>query len=94
MKETIEIKNKNGEKKEFDVIFTFESTNTNQTYITYTDYEKDEEGNIKCYSGYFKGEKLLPVTAKEELTIIEEMLKTITTSIKNKFVINNNNDVQ
>jgi uncharacterized protein YrzB (UPF0473 family) len=58
MRETIKIKNNNGESKEFDVLFTFESENTKKKYVTYTDYEKDEEGNLKCYSGYFKGEKL------------------------------------
>ena len=92
MKETIKIKNNNGESKEFDVLFTFESTNTKKKYVTYTDYEKDESGNNKCYSGYFKGEKLLPVTTEAELTIIEETLKTITASIQDKYVINKENN--
>ena len=92
MRETIKIKNNNGESKEFDVLFTFESENTKKKYVTYTDYEKDEEGNLKCYSGYFKGEKLLPVTTQEELTIIDETLKTITASIKYKYVLNKENN--
>ena len=92
MKETIKIKNNNGESKEFDVLFTFEPTNTKRKYVTYTDYEKDEIGNIKCYSGYYKGEKLLPVTTEAELTIIEETLKTITASIQDKYVINKENN--
>jgi len=92
MKETIKIKNNNGESKEFDVLFTFESTNTKRKYVTYTDYEKDELGNIQCYSGYYKGEKLLPVTTEAELTIIEETLKTITASIQDKYVINKENN--
>ena len=92
MKETIKIKNNNGESKEFDVLFTFESTNTKRKYVTYTDYEKDELGNIKCYSGYYKGEKLLPVTTEAELTIIEETLKTITAPIQDKYVINKENN--
>ena len=94
MKETIKIKNNNGESKEFDVLFTFESTNTKRKYVTYTDYEKDESGNIKCYSGYYKREKLLPVTTEAELTIIEETLKTITASIKDKYMLNKENNEQ
>lgn len=82
MNETIIIKNEFGEEKEFDVLFTFESTDTNKKYVTYTDYKKDEKGNLKCYSGYYEGEKLLPVTTEIELKVIDEMLKTITESIK------------
>ena len=92
MEEKILIKNDLGEEKEFTILFTFESNETGKKYVTYTDYEKDEIGNIKCYSGYYKGEKLLPVTTEAELTIIEETLKTITASIQDKYVINKENN--
>ena len=82
MEEKILIKNDLGEEKEFDVLFTFNSKETGKKYVTYTDYKKDEKGNLKCYSGYYEGEKLLPVTTEIELKVIDEMLKTITESIK------------
>lgn len=84
MNETILIKNDSGEEKEFDILFTFESTDTNKKYVTYTDYSKDEKGNLKCYSGYYEGEKLLPVTTEKELKVIDETLKTLQTSIEYK----------
>lgn len=84
MNETILIKNDSGEEKEFDILFTFESTDTNKKYVTYTDFSKDENGNIKCYSGYYEGEKLLPVTTEKELKVIDETLKTLQTSIEYK----------
>lgn len=84
MQEKITIKNEQGEEKEFDILFTFTSNDTGKNYITYTDYDKDEQGNIKCYSVYKDGDKLLPVTTKKELTFIDETLKTIQTYLKEK----------
>lgn len=84
MKDKILIKNDQGIEKEFDILFTFTSNDTGKDYVTYTDYEKDEKGNIKCYSVYYEGDKLLPVTTEKELTAIAEITKTITASIKEK----------
>ena len=38
MKEKIILKNELGEEKEFDILFTFDSKETNNTCIIYTDY--------------------------------------------------------
>ena len=84
MQERIIIKNDQGEEKEFDILFTFTSNDTGKDYITYTDYSKDENGNINCYSVYKEGDKLLPVTTEKELTFIDETLKTIQTYLKEK----------
>ena len=78
MEEKITITNDKGEQKEFDIVFTFVSENTNKKYVTYTDYSKDENGNIKCLSSmYGDNNELLPVTTEAELKIIDEMLKTL-----------------
>ena len=84
MQEKILIKNDQGQEKEFDILFTFTSNDTGKDYITYTDYEKDELGNIKCYSVYKDNDKLLPVTTEKELKFIDETLKTLQTYILEK----------
>lgn len=88
MKETIKIKNDLGEEKEFDILFSFISKNTNKEYITYTDYTKDYKGNLKCYSVMKDGERLLPIDTEEELQFINETLKTLTEEIKYKYTPN------
>lgn len=85
MNEKLIIKNDNNEEKEFDILFTFESENTNKKYVTYTDYSKDYKGKINCWSSYYEGDKLLPVTTEPELKIIDEMLNTISNSSKLKY---------
>ena len=85
MEEKSLIKYDMGEEKEFDVLFTFESKETGKKYVTYTDYTKDYKGNINCYSGYYEGEKLLPVESEKELTFINETLKTLTETINYKY---------
>lgn len=85
MNKTITIKNDLGEQKTYDVLFTFESNDTGKTYVTYTDYSKDYQGDLNCYSSYYEGEKLLPVTTEKELNFINETLKTLTATIKEKY---------
>lgn len=85
MEEKIIIKNENNEEKEFDILFTFESENTNKKYVTYTDYSKDYKGNIRCLSSMYEGDKLLPVTTEEELKIIDNMLRTLSVSTELKY---------
>lgn len=85
MEEKILIKNDLGEEKEFDVLFTFNSKETGKKYVTYTDYTKDYKGNLNCYSGYYEGNKLLPVESEKELTFIKETLKTLTETINYKY---------
>lgn len=88
MEKKITIKNNNNEEKEFDILFTFTSKETKKEYVTYTAYEKDEHGNIKCYSSLKDGDKLLPVTTEKELDAIDEILKEIVANTKVKYNIN------
>ena len=85
MNEKILITNDQGEEKEFDVLFTFESKDTGKKYVTYTDYTKDYKGNINCYSGYYEGNVLLPVYTEKEKAFINETLKTLTETINYKY---------
>ena len=69
MNEIITIKNDLGEEKKFDVLFSFISKNNGKKYVTYTNYEKDYKGNIMCYSGFYEGDKLLPIDTEKEVII-------------------------
>ena len=54
-----------GKEKECEVLFTFESEETNKNYIVYTDNTMDEIGNIKVYASIFdpnnENNKLEPI---------------------------------
>ncbi len=79
------IRNDNNEEKEFDILFTFESEETNKKYVTYTDYSKNYKGKINCWSSVYEGDQLLPVETENELKIIDEVLKTLSNSTKEKY---------
>ena len=76
-----------GKEVVYDVLFTFDSEETNKSYIVYTDNSTDEEGNIQVYaSTYQKGEgtstKLDPIETDKEWKIIETILNTIQETVK------------
>ena len=71
-----------GKEVVYDVLFTFDSEETNKSYIVYTDNTLDEDGNIQVYaSTYQKGEgtsaKLDPIETDKEWKIIETILQSI-----------------
>ena len=83
----ITIKNDKNEEKEFEILFSFESDNTNKKYITYTDYSKDDNGNIICYSSILEEDgKLSKIDTEPELKIIDEMLNTLVETTKWKYL--------
>lgn len=81
----------NSEGKEIvcDVLFTFESDETNKNYMVYTDNTKDEAGNTRVYASvYVVDEKnnttdLLPVETDKEWKIIETILESVSEETKN-----------
>ena len=83
MNDKIKIKNELSE-KEFTILFSFEFDNHN--YITYTDYEKDENGNILCFSSIYDNDKLMPVNDEKALDMIDEILNHMVEETKNKFI--------
>lgn len=76
----------NGKQIVYDVLFTFDSDETNKSYIVYTDNSQDEEGNIQVYASvYYPGSetsKLDPIETDKEWKVIETILSTIQEEVK------------
>ena len=75
-----------GKEIECEVLFTFESDETQKNYIVYTDNTTDEDGNTKVYASiYNPGEENLQLTAIEtekEWKIIETILNELQEEVK------------
>lgn len=86
---TFKIIDKDGKEIEYEILFTFESDETNKNYMVYTDNTTDEEGNTKVYASVFNPNaeplELLPVETEREWKVIE----TIITSIEEENKKNN-----
>ena len=82
---TFKVIDKDGNEIEFEILFTFESDETNKNYMVYTDNTKDSEGNTKVYASVFKPDaeplELLPVETEREWRIIETIIESITEEI-------------
>ena len=80
-KMTFKITNEDGQEVEYEVLFTFDSEETNKSYMVYTDNSKDESGNIKVYaSAYVPGSEtteLSPIESDKEWKIIETILNEL-----------------
>ena len=77
-KNTFSMLDENGNEIVYDVLFTFESEETNKNYIVYTDNHKDETGNIDPKS------KLEAITTDKEWKVIETILDTLQEEVRNK----------
>lgn len=73
----------NAEGKEIicEVLFTFDSEETNKSYMVYTDNTTDDEGNIKVYASIYNPQaentELLPIETDREWKIVETILESI-----------------
>lgn len=81
-KMTFTVKDEQGKDVECEVLFTFESEETNKSYMVYTDNTTDEEGNVKVYAAIYKeneeGSQILePIETDKEWKIIETILEEI-----------------
>lgn len=79
----------NGNEKVFDVLFTFDSEETNKSYIVYTDNSQDEGGNIQVFASiYYPNEgdktKLDPIETEKEWKMIDTILQTIQETVQEK----------
>ena len=76
-----------GKEVVYDVLFTFDSEETNKSYIVYTDNTTDSEGNTKVYASiYNPGEenlKLEPIETDKEWKIIETVLNELQEEVNN-----------
>ena len=75
-----------------DILFTFDSEETNKSYIVYTDNSKDEAGNIQVFESIYdpkqESPKLEPIETEQEWKIIETILNTLQEEIKKKATTN------
>lgn len=82
----IVVKNDKGEELICDVLFTFDSDETNKSYIAYTDNSTDDAGNIKVYASTYdkNGEDLAlnPLTTEKEWKVIENILSSVVDMVK------------
>lgn len=87
-KNTFKVINDEGLEVTCHILFTFDSEETNKSYIVYTDDSKDEEGNVQVYASIFNPEdpntKLEPIETEKEWKVIETILETLQEEIKNK----------
>lgn len=77
-----------GKEVVYDVLFTFESEETNKNYIVYTDQTKDQQGNIQVYASIYDpnnpNSKLEAIETEKEWKVIETILSTLQEEIKKK----------
>lgn len=86
-KNTFSMIDENGKEITYDVLFTFESEETNKNYIVYTDNSKDEAGNIEVYASIYDPNdpqsKLEAIETEKEWKVIETILETLQEEVKN-----------
>lgn len=77
-KATFITKNKKNEDVECEILFTFDSDETNKSYIVYTDNSIDEKGNKKIYASIYEKKEdeiiLKKIESEKEYKIIELIL--------------------
>ena len=87
-KNTFTMLDENGNEVVYDVLFTFESDETNKNYIVYTDNKKDETGNVEVYASIYDPNdpksKLEAITTEKEWKVIETILSTLQEEVKKK----------
>ena len=78
---TFKVINDEGKEVECEVLFTFESDETNKNYIVYTDNTLDEQGNTKVYASIYtpneENTDLIPIETEKEWKIIETILEEL-----------------
>ena len=80
------VKDTNGKETEYEILFTFESEDTNKKYIVYTDNEKDEDDMIKTYASIYEEENdvlhLSKIEDEKEWNVVEKLLNQATEQSK------------
>ena len=82
----LKVADENGKEIECEVLFTFESNETNKSYIVYTDDTLDEEGNTKVYASIYDPSeeplKLYPIETDKEWKIVETVLNELEAEVR------------
>ena len=95
-KNSFSMLDENGNEVVYDVLFTFESEETNKNYIVYTDNSRDDQGNIEVYASIYypddPNSRLEAIETDKEWKVIETILETLQEEIKNKKTDDENNE--
>lgn len=87
-KNTFTVLDDNGREVICDVLFTFDSDETNKSYMVYTDNSQDDNGNTRVYASIYNpndsNSKLEEITTDAEWKIISNILSTLQEELKNK----------
>jgi len=81
-KERIIIPDENGDEHLFEVLFTFDVDDTQQSYIAVVPAEQAENEEVEVYAFRFEEQEnddftLFPIESDEEWDLVEEMLNTL-----------------
>ncbi len=80
-KNTIKVTNEKGEEVVCDILFTFDSEETNKSYIVYTDNTKDDDGKVRVFASVYNPNdaktKLEDIKTEKEWKVIETILQTL-----------------
>ncbi len=83
---TFKIKGENGQDIECEVLCTFESDETKQEYMIYTDNSVDADGNVKIYASVYKSDEepmtLKPIETEKEWKMVETILEEIQAQVE------------
>lgn len=70
-----------GNELTYDILFTFDSDETNKSYVVFTDNTIDESGSIATYASIYdpsgENKELQPITTDAEWDLIENLLAQI-----------------
>ena len=77
-----------GKEVEYEILFTFESEDTDKKYIVYTNNENDKDGMIKTYASIYEEEgktlKLSKIEDEKEWNVVEKLLNHATEEVKSE----------
>ena len=77
-----------GKEVKYEILFTFESEETNKKYIVYTDNELDNDDMIKTYASIYeengKELKLTPITSDKEWNLVEKLIDQASQSVESE----------
>ncbi len=85
------IRNEKGEQKNFHILVTFDIKQRNKSYVIYTDYSKNEDGDLRVfvsiYNKYDEDDKLEDVVEQDELNVIDEYIKKLQEDLKSGIIL-------
>ena len=83
---TIRLQDENGKTIEYDVLFTFDSPETNKSYIAYTDNSVDETGSTRVYASIYTQNQdkvdLEAIESDKEWAMVQSVLDKVSSSVK------------